>query len=55
MRLEERLSEPYQVGEEEYVASVRFGVAVHDRRYASSAAMLEAAEMDLGQDRGKEE
>jgi PleD family two-component response regulator len=46
-RLAEKLSKPYQVGEEEYIASVRFGIAVHDRRYASSAAMLEMAEAGL--------
>jgi diguanylate cyclase (GGDEF)-like protein len=48
-RLAEKLSEPYQVGEEEYAATVHFGVAVHDRRYASAAALVEAAEADLEQ------
>ena len=51
-RLAEKLSEPYQVGEEELEVTVHFGVAVHDRSYASSAALLEAAEADLEQARG---
>jgi PleD family two-component response regulator len=53
-RLAEKLAEPYQVGEEEFAAAVHFGLAVHDRRFASSAAMLEAAEADLEERRGGE-